>query len=163
MLLITTKAKMIELHPEWGIEGIAKAYELLSEFQTVFNARYEYFERDDDTARKLWNNEFHTRWMNLVRENTERTCKWKYEAFENGNLVGARYYHGKTYGQMIPVFFKHMDGAVNNLRARGWKLNTPEMEIKIRQDVTGVVAYLTLVLSKGDEKVAIEHRASGIK
>lgn len=39
----------------------------------------------------------------------------------------------------------------------------PEMEIKIRQDVTGVVAYLTLVLSKGDEKVAIEHRASGIK
>ena len=79
MLLITTKAKMIELHPEWGIEGIAKAYELLSEFQTVFNARYEYFERDDDTARKLWNNEFHTRWMNLVRENTERTCnrKWK--------------------------------------------------------------------------------------
>lgn len=163
MLLITTKSKLIDLHPEWGLEGITKAYGLLAEFQTEFNTRYEYSERDDDTARELWNREFHTRWMNLVRENTERTCKWKYEAFENGKLVGARYYHAKTYNQMIPVFSKHMDGAINNLRTSGWKLNTPEMEIKIRQDVTGVVAYLAIVISKGDEKITLEHQISEIK
>lgn len=161
-LVITMHEQMIRNHPEWSFEGVAKAYQLLADFQKEFKARYNLFEREDIDASAFWVSEFQEKWRTLLRENNNCAREWEFKVFRDGELMCARYYHGKSFSEIVEVFRKYVNLHGAQFRADGWSFKS-ETEIKINQSVSGVIARDRLVWEKGDEQSVLTYQANEIK